>query len=63
METYPMEQMQCKELTKHDLKEGLVIRKQRLESALSEINEAIAALEANPEVARLLDLVGRAGRH
>lgn len=62
MNEYPM----CAEkepLTKPDLKEGLVNRKLRLESQLKEINEAIVILEENPEIARVLDLIGRAGRH
>lgn len=63
MNDYPVAQCEPTQLTKPDLKEGLVMRKQRLESQLKEINEAIAALEANPEMARLLELVGRAGRH
>lgn len=65
MDNYPMSacEIETKSLTKPDLMEGLVNRKQRLEAQLNEINEAIAALRANPEMARLLELVGRAGRH
>lgn len=62
MNDYPCE-VETKSLTKPDLKEGLVMKKNRLELQLKEVNEAIAALEANPEVARLLELVGRAGRY
>jgi chaperonin cofactor prefoldin len=51
------------EISNPDLKEGLINRKQRLEVQLKDINDAIEALERNPEVARILELVGRAGRY
>lgn len=35
----------------------LKMRKQGLEEDLAKVNEAITALEANPEVTKLLDLV------
>lgn len=34
-----------------------------LESKLSEVNEAIAALEANPEIEKVLTLLGKAIRY
>ena len=34
--------------------------KRRLESKLTDVNAALAALEANPEVASVLTLVGKA---
>jgi len=34
--------------------------KRRLESKLSDVNAALAALEANPEVCKVLTLVGKA---
>lgn len=37
--------------------------KKRLESQLSEVNEALEALEKNPEIARVLTLVSKASRH
>lgn len=37
-------------------------RKQNYEQKLAVVNEAIAALEANPEIERVLTLVTRAGR-
>lgn len=56
----------CEEKTlecrKPDLRDGLVNRKNRLEEQLKTINDAIAALDSNPEVAKVLELVGRAGR-
>jgi hypothetical protein len=35
-------------------------KKNRLERELSEVNEAIMALDANPEIARVLSLVSKA---
>lgn len=35
----------------------------QLESKLGEVNEAIAALEANPEIERVLTLLGKAIRY
>ena len=52
-----------KECTKPDLRDGLVNRKKLLEIKLADLNAAISALEANPEVAKLLELVGKASRH
>lgn len=37
--------------------------KKRLESQLTEVNEALEALEKNPEIARVLTLVSKASRH
>jgi len=62
-----MKEVMCDEspkmCIKPDLKDGLVSKKVRLEAQLADINNAIAALESNPEVARLLELVGKAGRY
>lgn len=44
------------------LVEMLREKKLRLESQLKETNEALTALEANPEVMRVLHLVTKAGR-
>lgn len=41
----------------------LLNRKKRLELQLSEVNEALDALQKNPEIQRVLDLVARASRH
>lgn len=46
-----------------NIKDGLVSRQTRLKSQLADIEAAIAALEANPEVANVLELVGKASRH
>ena len=37
-------------------------RKQRAEVELQQVNEALEALEKNPEVAKLLELVSRVSR-
>lgn len=37
-------------------------RKQRAEVELQQVNEALEALEKNPEVAKLLELISRVGR-
>lgn len=63
METIKYDLSAPQECTNPDLKEGLINRKQRLEVQLKDINDAIEALERNPEVARILELVGRAGRY
>lgn len=38
-------------------------RRSKYETKLAEINDAIAALEKNPEFARCLDIVGKAIRN
>ncbi len=48
---------------KPDIREGLVMRKNRLEQQLADLDAAITALDENPQVARLLELVGKASRH
>jgi len=40
--------------------EHLYIRRKNLESSLSEVNDAISALEKNPELSNILHLVGKA---
>jgi len=37
-------------------------RKQRAETELKQVNEALIALEKNPEVAKLLELISKLGR-
>ena len=37
-------------------------RKQRAETELAQCNAALAALQANPEVANLLELISKVGR-
>ena len=54
------EECSPKQCVKPKLKEGLIHRKTRLESQLADINAAIEALNKNPEVARVLELVGKA---
>jgi hypothetical protein len=56
------EQEKTLECRKPDLRDGLVNRRNRLEEQLKTVNDAIAALDSNPEVAKVLELVGRAGR-
>lgn len=48
---------------KPDLREGLENTKRRFEQKLAEINDAIKALDDNPEVAKVLELVGKASRY
>jgi dienelactone hydrolase len=52
-----------KECIKPQLREGLVSRRTRLQSQLKDLDAAIEALDANPEVAKLLELVGKASRY
>lgn len=58
-----MEAGEPKMCVKPDLREGLKNRRDRLQQQVDEIDAAIKALEANPEVAKVLELVGRASRH
>lgn len=61
-----MEEINCeppKLAIKPELKEGLVNRRNKLQQQLSDLDAAIVALEQNPEVARLLELVGKASRY
>jgi hypothetical protein len=46
-----------------DLRGNLTESKNRLEQRLADVNAAIDALDKNPEVARLLELVGKASRY
>lgn len=43
--------------------EGLESRKARLQGQLREIDDALTALQANPEIEKVLNLVGKATRH
>ena len=63
MEDCQQPMMEAKALVKPELREGLVNRKQRLESQLNDLKLALDALDKNPEVAKLLELVGRASRY
>jgi len=45
---------------KNTVTDRLQNEKRRLESKLSDVNAALAALEANPEVCKVLTLVGKA---
>ena len=47
------------ELRRSSLTENLKSRKARLESELAGVNEAISALEANPQLQKLFDIVSR----
>jgi len=42
------------------INDRLKSKKLRLESELKDVNEALDALNANPEIARVLSLVGKA---
>lgn len=42
------------------LRESLANRKYQLESQLTDVNEALAALEANPDIETVLNLVQKA---
>lgn len=53
----------AKTLVKPEIRVGLESKKQRLEQQLADVNAALQALDANPEVAKLLELVGRASRY
>ena len=44
------------------IREALADKKARLERQLAEINSAIEALDANPEVARVMELVAKASQ-
>jgi len=59
----PMETLSPKAIVKPELREGFINRKVRLESQLKDVNAAIEALDKNPEVASLLELVGKASRY
>lgn len=50
------ETMQAK-MTNPNMTELLTMRKARLEAELSEVNEALTALKANPEIERVINLV------
>jgi hypothetical protein len=63
MNDYPVAECEPKSLVKPDLRDGLVCRQKRLQEQLNDVTEAIAALDKNPEVARVLELVGKAGRY
>lgn len=52
-----------KQLVKPDLKMDLLNRKQHVERQLEDINAAIKALDDYPEVAKVLELVGKASRY
>lgn len=53
--------MECSPVVK-PLGEQLKEKRSAIERKLADVNEAIAALEANPEIERVLNLVGKAGR-
>lgn len=44
------------------ISDRLLNRKRRLELQLAEVTEALDALQKNPEIQRVLDLVARASR-
>lgn len=44
------------------ISDRLLNRKKRLEMQLDEVNKALDALQKNPEIQRVLDLVARASR-
>lgn len=51
--------MLARQISSPNLTDRLENEKQILEARLAEVNEAIAALKANPEIERVLNLVGR----
>lgn len=53
----------AKQLVKPDLKMGLLNRKRHMERQLEDINAAIKALDDYPEVAKVLELIGKASRY
>lgn len=65
-ETYAAQEMipaQKGLISKPDLREGLIFRLNRLKQQTDDIQAAIDALDKNPEVARILELVGKASRY
>lgn len=46
-----------------DVREGLVAKKTRLEAQLAEVNAALAAVDDNPGIVKLFDLIVKAGRY
>ena len=52
----------AKELREPTVTERLADKRQRLAQQLAETDEALAALKANPEIERVLNLVQRASR-
>lgn len=49
-------------LKRQSIRENLENTKRRLTQQLSDTTAALEALEANPEVARVIELVAKAGR-
>jgi len=45
------------------LLQNLNMKKSSLEAQLKDVNDAISALEANPEVEKILNLIGKTGRY
>ncbi len=61
--TDPVEMgMACIESKAPSVTEGLEMKRDRLLSQLAEVQEALDALQANPEIERVLNLVNKAGR-
>lgn len=63
-----MAQQECcdvspKQLIRPSIRDGLFNRKQSLEKQLVDINAAIEALDKNPEITKVLELVGKASRY
>jgi len=52
--------IECRQPT---IKEELIRKKGRYEAQLSDINEAIAALDNNPAVETVLNLIAKTGRY
>lgn len=52
-----------KSVIKPDMRVALVQRRERLAEQLADVNSAIEALEKNPELANLLELLGKASRY
>lgn len=62
VQTYGLSQAELSE-TKPTMRDDLLARRSRYERALNDVKEAIDALDKNPEIEKLHDLLNRALRH
>lgn len=61
-ENYAMEDTRSPGLVRESVLDALHRRQKHLAEEIAIVNEALAALEGNPDVARVLELVSRAAR-
>ena len=54
---------ECRTTSAPSMRETLRVKRASLESQLTEVNEAIAALDENPGVERVLDLITKTTRY